>query len=686
MQKLSAGKAEQYIGLFIRREGLRQTGLFASEEAKRLNAANRSTSASQAFLRKLDRFKGIDAEVHDRLCQVLEGNSEPLAEHLDEAAEELARQVDRAKAVWHQRRTALNCKRFQLFEEKGSERIAGQLASLLSVDKRWFWLFGLVAIATLVGVVLHDRRHEVRRWLSGGRPRAMGLSKFLSATLLVLVVLTLTTFLMGDRIYHFLLAVGTGQEATPGELIETEIAEIKKDCGSMQSTIDNPQSTILLDNLPADTGLPDHWVRTRRSILQITTQLAVLANMPAEMDADRRRGEELGRQLARRVDQRQRHLRLREGIRAALGTALVGLTAIGGFLFWRGVRQRAKITANTCPQCLGQDRLTEVPAAEGGGTGRPSGVGMLRCKNVISKDPYDECEYTFAADYRAMTKLCLPTLGVPQAGKTHWLAMLYWQLCHGNYPKTIQFEKIRSPVAEDFDVILEEILTSRIGTAATQRDRIPSPLVFNFQDHDRLGRSSVLLNIFDYSGEVTSDMMVDDYRRRRALEGDGFFFFLDPTYPAETQAKAMADFREDLRLLKGVEKRDKQLRTPVALCVSKIDIMAGQAYATAEGPDVVDRFYEELARIDPSGEAMTLEVIEARSAAVAQLRSHVWPGWQIERQIHDLFGGRHMFFPLTPVGLDGRGETDLSLRTISPFGLLEPLLWLLEMSGYPILK
>ena len=47
---------------------------------------------------------------------------------------------------------------------------------------------------------------------------------------------------------------------------------------------------------------------------------------------------------------------------------------------------------------------------------------------------------------------------------------------------------------------------------------------------------------------------------------------------------------------------------------------------------------------------------------------------------------RHLFFPLTPVGLDGRGETDLSLRTISPFGMLEPLVWLLEMNGYSILK
>lgn len=44
-----------------------------------------------------------------------------------------------------------------------------------------------------------------------------------------------------------------------------------------------------------------------------------------------------------------------------------------------------------------------------------------------------------------------------------------------------------------------------------------------------------------------------------------------------------------------------------------------------------------------------------------------------------------MFFPLTPVGLEGCGQTDLNLRTIAPFGLLEPLLWLLERSGYPVL-
>jgi hypothetical protein len=39
---------------------------------------------------------------------------------------------------------------------------------------------------------------------------------------------------------------------------------------------------------------------------------------------------------------------------------------------------------------------------------------------------------------------------------------------------------------------------------------------------------------------------------------------------------------------------------------------------------------------------------------------------------------------LTPVGLEGARETDLSNRVISPVGILDPLLWLLHMNGYPV--
>jgi len=78
--------------------------------------------------------------------------------------------------------------------------------------------------------------------------------------------------------------------------------------------------------------------------------------------------------------------------------------------------------------------------------------------------------------------------------------------------------------------------------------------------------------------------------------------------------------------------------------------------------------------------------IEKRSELMRRLREAIWPSWEIEGLIDDLFGGRYMFFPLTPVGLNELGEKDLKKRMIAPVGILHPLMWLLHMNGYPVLS
>jgi hypothetical protein len=227
------------------------------------------------------------------------------------------------------------------------------------------------------------------------------------------------------------------------------------------------------------------------------------------------------------------------------------------------------------------------------------------------------------------------------------------------------------------------ILNNRMRTSATTANWIPDPLIFSFRDRDPLGKSNVLVNIFDYAGAITAARQLDDFHRQRALDGDGFFFFLDPTAPGEEQANALVNFREDLRLVKNL-RPGSQIHTPVALCVTKIDLLVNQPYA--EGNDEITEFYAELNRIDSAGGPLSLAAIEQRSQLVSQLRDTIWPGWQIERQIRDLFGGRFFFFPCTPVGLTELGETDLSRRTIAPYGILDPLLWLLHMNGYPVME
>jgi hypothetical protein len=291
-----------------------------------------------------------------------------------------------------------------------------------------------------------------------------------------------------------------------------------------------------------------------------------------------------------------------------------------------------------------------------------------------------------------MEKLYIPTLGHPSSGKTLWSAMVYRELIRGNYDESIQFQKIRSKSAEDFDRLVEDLIIDRVGPAATQVADLPHPLIFDFQDRDRWGKSRVLVSIFDYSGEVMQRMSLDQPQRRRALVADAYLVFCDPTQPSEVQAKEVVDFAADVQALRQAAKgwasaKAGRRHTPVALCMSKIDLLVNaESVLSGDAGGDIERFYEELDEIDAKYPEMTLERIKARSALVAKIRDVVWPGWRIESQIANTFGGRYMFFPLTPVGLGELGQTDLRDRVLQPFGILEPLLWLLHMNGYPVLR
>ena len=652
-------------------------------------------AAANAFQREQERFSGAGplstptllrpllVDEQQALAQIVEKGGAPVISALERMADDAAGGRKQLVDDWRHVRAALYSQQLELYEVKASQRIAGQMASLLSVDNRWFWLFGLIAVGSLVAATLHERRHELRRWLHGGRARALGLSKFLAGLLMALAVVTLATFVLGDRLYQWLLRAGTGAEASPQEsfvaqnkVVDEQLAQAMRDRDAAESHYRAAISAWRKTQSASSTiGLFEQAEHERRLVVKLAEESAVKSAAAERLQNDEKELARARAEIARYAAQRDAYLRQKEWIRGGLGLGLLGLAASGGLLFKRQVRSRERKTRETCPLCLGQGTFEPI-----GGPAHP-GLEMVRCKNLISEHPYEECDFTFSAMYRENVKLCFPTLGIPQAGKTHWLAMVYRELNRGNYPNVIQFERIRSGSSDDFDVVVDEILNKKLGPMATQVGRIPHPLIFNFLDHDRFGASNVLVNIFDYSGEVIRSQTIEDRQRQRALDGDGFFFFLDPTEPSETQSQALAGFREDLRRIKGI-RAGKQVHVPIALCVSKLDLMVNQPYADPHGGGAIEKFYRDLGEL---GWQPNIDTIEARSKLLGQLRDTVWPGWQIERQIDDLFGGRFLFFPLTPVGLDGLGERDLTRRTIAPVGLIEPLLWLLHMNGYPVL-
>jgi len=630
-----------------------------------------------------------DAAVRKALLAVLERSDEPVVDALKEAAEAVGKQEKSLREECRTVRTELAKKRMEVYQVEADQRIAGQLAFLLNVDNRWFWFFGLTAIVALAGVVTHERRHEIRRRLNGGKARAMGLSKVLNVLVILLVVVTLATFLCGDSIYHWLLQVGPGQVRSPEVEIEEQNRLVKKEIETLSR--EKQEALESYDRawddwvnkarpawLSADAGVLGAWKTLAARTREINVALHVQKGLAEQLKTDLEDLKKVQEQVTAIAQQRDENYRRRQLIKGELGLGLTGLATVGGLLFLRTVRRRQEKIRDTCPLCLAEGTFEP---ADGQTDDSLAVTGMVQCKNLISEQPYEECEFTFLSVYRDMAKLCFPTLGLPSAGKTHWLAMTYRELIRGNYADRVQFKKVKSSVADDFERIVDGILNKRISTAATDIDRFPRPLVFNFSDRDRMGRSNVLVNIFDYSGEVTRAMTLKDRQRCRALEGDGFLFFLDPTKMSEFQAKALEDFSEDLLHVKKGVRAGKQIRTPVALCVSKLDLMVKQPYADRGGDGMIQDFYRSLEGV---GWGFDLPSIEARSKLVAELHDTIWPGWRIERKIHDLFGGRYMFFPLTPVGIDGRGEEDLEKRIITPLGLLEPLLWLLHMNGYPV--
>jgi hypothetical protein len=577
-------------------------------------------------------------------------------------------------------------------ETERDARRAQQAALALGSEHRWFWLASLVAVGGLLGLFAVDRRHDIRRYLNGGRARGLGLGKALVAAFIALCGLTVAMFLASDGLLVALLETGPTGRAVA--VLADEVRADREAARSLDSRLETARRELTEKKdqvrqrmsrvLPAGSAndLFDAWWQNIDTTTRHRGQLQALDAVTKRFDEYARAIAPGGTEAAAVATHQSKAVTWRRNASLLCGVIGIGLLSLvaGGIVgFFRGHARRTKKLADTCPLCLTVGKLEEGDGASDGG-GRAAG-GMVRCKNVITESPFEECDFDFPAMFRPVPKLCFPTLGVPSAGKTHWLAMVYRELNRGNFPEEVEFARIRSSSSEDFERIVEDILSSKRGPQATQVASLPKPLVFNFVDQDRLGRSNILVNIFDYSGEVLRGMTLEDHQRQRAFTADGYFFFLDPTKDADEQTQPLANFRQDVRIVKKL-RAGQQIRCPVALCVPKIDLLTGQPYADPSGGDAVDLFYRELGEI---GWQMDARSIAARSALMHRLRDTIWPGWEIERQIDDLFGGRFMFFPFTPVGLDGLGE-DLSNRTISPVGILHPLLWLIHMNGYPVLR
>ncbi len=370
----------------------------------------------------------------------------------------------------------------------------------------------------------------------------------------------------------------------------------------------------------------------------------------------------------------------------ALTAGLIRIGACGLFtlalvvpmtLVRRSRRRERDEQSRLCPRCLNKDTLDFDEAAADAVEGLQARFRLKVC---------NACEYEIRENYVRHNRLCFPTVGITASGKTHWMIMLYDMIKNANIPVASAIRKIPSREDSRFDDLLRDVLYKSGGPSATVYG-LPYPLTFHVHDADPLGANKTMVNLFDFSGEMRNFTIDRDGYRSRALLCEGFTLFLDPTQVAEgsratieDQVQTLAHFAEEMHAIRGLP-AETPIDMPIAVCVSKMDLLVSKNPMGTQAVPLVTTLRETITR------KVDLSLIHQRSQLCARAIPMMFPGWNVERTLRENFGGRYMFFPMSAVGLEGAelGIEDLSRRTIAPFGMIEPLLWLLHMHGYCVL-
>ena len=358
-------------------------------------------------------------------------------------------------------------------------RKAQQTALVLGTENRWFWLSGLIAVASLFAVFALDRRHEIRRYLNGGSARDLGLGRLLIVAFALMATVTAALFFASDGLLVDLLSGGrAGTQLTRIEQQRaddaTEAARKAADLQAKRTALATKKSVIetqIASLVPADVAGPlldDWWAYWQAATDNrgLKDEIAAIAERFSKdkQDVDPEGADSLTAGINANRKTAASWRRGANLIAGFIGVGLLGLVAAGFAWYLRGVSRRTRDLTQTCPLCLSKGKLTADDRQ----------TSTIRCHNVISESPFEECNFDFPEMFREVPKLSFPTLGVPSSGKTHWLAMVYRQLNQGaDIPNDVEFAKIRSQSSEEFDRICEDLLRSKVGPASNSTVRSP---------------------------------------------------------------------------------------------------------------------------------------------------------------------------------------------------------------------
>lgn len=295
------------------------------------------------------------------------------------------------------------------------------------------------------------------------------------------------------------------------------------------------------------------------------------------------------------------------------------------------------------------------------------------------KTTCDECGFEMLNAYAPLQRVCFPTVGVVGSGKTMWLLTVWDLMRRKVVPDRLRLSCLHTNQDRK---LVDRIEDAWKGVSEpTQDAAIPVPLPILVSDNASIvQRTQARMMLFDYGGEMIHRSHTEGPPRERALKMDGFVLFLDPTTTDDPIENVLA-LRDQIRNDRGLV-GDQRIDVPVAVCLSKMDLCVSYGL----GPLLGRQFVQEVKSVGHKKNKIDLRVIDERHRICCEFVSKLFDGWGVHKELDESFGGSFRFFPMSSVGItkDELGEEDITKRTRHPFGVLEPIFWLLHMQGFSI--
>ena len=488
----------------------------------------------------------------------------------------------------------------------------------------------------------------------------------------------------------------TREEAELGAVVKdatakAEAAEAIADL-KWQRTADAWTALVAAPKGDVDKVVREGEADLRRRLHAIAVDAQLAERLVKDADEQRMKLAEERAKLNELVSGAKWGTRIGTGFRIAVACVLFGLSIAPLWVARRRHAKRIRLAARTCPRCF---RLNTLKIENTGGTRRAK-----KTKSDDDEDDDDEddgevrctkCGLRIRNSYLTVPRLCFPTVGVRSSGKTHMLVTAYDRIRKRTAPTIamVQPAPTGGDVDRRFDQLIDEVLHRR-GVAGATDLVLPDPILIHLKDADPAGGNPAIVNLFDYSGELINPDVDVNMLKATAVRMDGFMLFLDPTQLYGDGANVTLDQQLGMLdvFLAHMRKERKipvgeVIPVPVAVCMPKFDLLIAD---NPIGGQSVQYIREMVDNLSPPPREMTLDIIKERSDLVEQMLPLMFPGAEIRHIIEGYFGKQLMFFPMSSVSLNEHelGIKDLTKRNIVPFGVSEPILWLMHMHGYQV--